>query len=1268
MRSKIIKIFSVLLVLLIVGIFSLSLLIKTSFVQNKIVDLIKSSVSKSMGQQLKIGKVDFALIDGIVINDTELEIDNNKFLEARNITLGYPLSALNIINDFSTGHINVDSFKIDGLKLVLSKNQDGIWNYSRLSRKEPKNEDEQLTQKESSSWIVSINSFEILDTRVSIFNKQADTVRTIDINDFNSTVRLATNPAAAEINFHSGRINIDPDEIIINNLSSSTLKLSKEEVEIGELKFGFNGADIFMSGEFKNSGEKLFSVRTKVTDFSNEKLKLNLDFKGEGDFTTTDDINGKFSIDIDNSQYLENKFSFDAGDISIKNSVLNMKNATLDGDAGKAEIGIDTDLKNIFDKDKNNEFFAVLKLSDFDYSRLSKVPNIDTEIPADIEKIASALNAELQISGFFNASENFDLKTDIRKFILIGEAGDANLGGVLNISDSLIVADITGSTDKLDIGYLLNKKKYNSSINSKINIDASLPTNFSISGLKGSSQIDILKSRIFKNEIKSGAIRAKFSPNKIENVSVKLLSDFVNINASGNAINDKLDFSYDIKSENLDFISKIKDDLGMHGSADIKGQIKGTLESPIIEYALKLSDFKVKKLIADKGNATGAISFDEGISTINSRGQFNRLKYNDRPFNSLEYDVSTKNGRVIGDILLTENDNNNYNLEFKIADLELEKNIEFSKITLNFGDTEFKNNDTLVVGYSNGIRISGLDLGSNGSSIKGVFNISASDELKGDIKFINFELQNISELINVQEAFSGVVNGHLDINGNTKAPRLNSQLSIDNLKYREFASSKLNLNTKYSNKKFDINLTSDLQDNNKLNLSGFINTDLNFSNEKSSGVTSMDLSLFSQNLNLSPFSAFIDTLDDINGVIDLDLKIKGTPKAPRVFGNTAIKDTEFKLKQLKNKITIDNGNMKFDGDKAVFNEFMISSGDGTAGISGDFNLSDLSFKAQGEFDRFRINPKRIKTDLSGNLQLSGNGKDISAAGDATLNKTRITITQQKKQQVSEIKFVDQETNENDEIVIKDEEKGSYFKDHMALDLNVTIPKNSWVRGRGANIELKGKLKIDKEYKDEPLITGNISTVRGTYKIFGKLFKIQEGNVNFPAIKDLNPLLDITALYNVSDVDVFVGIGGDVKNPEIKLTSNPSLQETDIVSYLIFGTSSDKLGSGERSALGSAATGLAGGVALNQLKGVLGDNVSPDVLSFGSGESGPELEVGKYLNDDIYFAYERKSSSDSGSSIPTNTVKVEYRLFDFLSVGSDVGSEQSGGDIFFNFEY
>ncbi|NIS08619.1 MAG: hypothetical protein GWO07_07650, partial [Candidatus Dadabacteria bacterium] len=77
---------------IILGLFSLSLLIKTSYVQQKIIGLIKSSVSKSLGQDLKIEEVDLDVIKGIVLRNVELDIDDKRFLAIDTIRLGYTYS------------------------------------------------------------------------------------------------------------------------------------------------------------------------------------------------------------------------------------------------------------------------------------------------------------------------------------------------------------------------------------------------------------------------------------------------------------------------------------------------------------------------------------------------------------------------------------------------------------------------------------------------------------------------------------------------------------------------------------------------------------------------------------------------------------------------------------------------------------------------------------------------------------------------------------------------------------------------------------------------------------------------------------------------------------------------------------------------------------------------------------------------------------------------------------------------------------------------
>ncbi|MGH7808114.1 MAG: translocation/assembly module TamB domain-containing protein, partial [Thermodesulfobacteriota bacterium] len=94
-----------------------------------------------------------------------------------------------------------------------------------------------------------------------------------------------------------------------------------------------------------------------------------------------------------------------------------------------------------------------------------------------------------------------------------------------------------------------------------------------------------------------------------------------------------------------------------------------------------------------------------------------------------------------------------------------------------------------------------------------------------------------------------------------------------------------------------------------------------------------------------------------------------------------------------------------------------------------------------------------------------------------------------------------------------------------------------------------------------------------------------------------------------------------------------------------------------------------GIAANQLNKLFGEKFSLDVISIRGGESGPQVELGKYLTNDLYIAYERRSTQSSTTTpSPTNNVRVEYRLFDFLTLESEIGGEQAGGDIFLNFNY
>jgi autotransporter translocation and assembly factor TamB len=165
---------------------------------------------------------------------------------------------------------------------------------------------------------------------------------------------------------------------------------------------------------------------------------------------------------------------------------------------------------------------------------------------------------------------------------------------------------------------------------------------------------------------------------------------------------------------------------------------------------------------------------------------------------------------------------------------------------------------------------------------------------------------------------------------------------------------------------------------------------------------------------------------------------------------------------------------------------------------------------------------------------------------------------------------------------------------------------------------------------------------------GKLFNIESGTVSYRGKEVVDPFLDVRALYEVSSVRIFINVTGTAEKPKIQLTSDPPLDENEIVSYLVFGTSSENLSTDDRVSFQEKAGEVLGTMA-------------------------------EYLTKDLYVGYERFSYERfyyeryffspgiPSSTVTANRAVIEYRLFDFLTLESDIG-EESGADLFFNFDY
>lgn len=179
----------------------------------------------------------------------------------------------------------------------------------------------------------------------------------------------------------------------------------------------------------------------------------------------------------------------------------------------------------------------------------------------------------------------------------------------------------------------------------------------------------------------------------------------------------------------------------------------------------------------------------------------------------------------------------------------------------------------------------------------------------------------------------------------------------------------------------------------------------------------------------------------------------------------------------------------------------------------------------------------------------------------------------------------------------------------------------------------------------------------TYEAFGRKLAIEQGILNFTGPVN-NPSLNILAMRRNQEVEAGVQVTGTVRQPRVKLVSEPNVADEDKLSWLMFGYSASNAGLGQQQAMSGAALGLLGNVA--------GKNVARrfglDEFSIGPSTSGltdPQVvSVGKAISERIAVGYEQSlSTADS-------IVKFTWQLSRRWSVVAR-GGTINGASILFN---
>lgn len=230
---------------------------------------------------------------------------------------------------------------------------------------------------------------------------------------------------------------------------------------------------------------------------------------------------------------------------------------------------------------------------------------------------------------------------------------------------------------------------------------------------------------------------------------------------------------------------------------------------------------------------------------------------------------------------------------------------------------------------------------------------------------------------------------------------------------------------------------------------------------------------------------------------------------------------------------------------------------------------------------------------------------------------------------------------------------------VRLNIGVSAPNRIFVRGRGLDAELGGRVQLTGPVTNiQPV--GGFELVRGRLSILGQRITFDEGTVTL--IGDLDPFLNFVARSGSGDITVFITVTGRVSALDISFSSQPELPEDEVLARLIFNRGMSELSPLQIAQLAAAAAELAGGSNTSLLGSLRNATGLDDLDIVTDSEGNAAVRAGRYISDNVYLGVE---AGAQGATRGTINLDITDELKARGALGSD-GDSSLG--IFFERDY
>ncbi len=729
------------------------------------------------------------------------------------------------------------------------------------------------------------------------------------------------------------------------------------------------------------------------------------------------------------------------------------------------------------------------------------------------------------------------------------------------------------------------------------------------------------------------------------------------------------------------------------GSANVRGTLQGALPrftakgkaalNRLTYDGYEIGRGAVDFTWTDVGTRDAAIAAEMGVDSVRAAGF---------AFDSTHVQATWNAGRT-GDVALEvfPGDTSLYKVRARYALHTDHGEVHLQDINLRFDSVTWQSvRPSTVHWQGGGIRIDSLDLRSGDGTGRGrIFvNGEVPDKNPGrlEIRVDSLRVAPWVTLLQSNIAIDGIASVEATVEGTRSEPHIRGSLALREHVYRKVPFPEIHSTFTYADRRFqfDGDLRRDASGGGIVlaKLKGDLPVDLSLadsiSTRKLPGPLSIDLD--GDSIPLSPLADLVEEFSLVTGEARGHVGMRGTWDRVRYEGALAINIPRLGLRTPGVILTSTVGQLDMVDDRLVIDSLVTHSG-GVARLTGSVLLADI---AHPEVDlKLNTDQTRVLDNARGQLVVSsrlafkGPVDTLDVNGSVIVTQGIIRIPDPEEWNLintgDPTLFAIADTALTRELEL---EPPSPILKNASVDVRLEVQRGTWARSREANIEVFGELAIERFTGDQQFtVTGALQSDYGDYELYGRRFNVSRGSVRFTGAPD-NPVLQLLATHEVRQAgrapfEIQVSIGGTLERPNISLTSQaqPTLTQSDLISFLAFGQSSTSLLQFDGSAIeggglaGSSLSGNVASLATRQLASValgalfadleadLSERTAADVLrirpaelpsglslgDFATVARGTQLEIGKYLNRNTFFVGQFRATFD----VPGATLERRY---------------------------